>query len=164
MSAVITTVTPFVIQEVLLQALEIIGAEPVLITTENQGQYLHRKTIQSQDIVTNRSDYYGPQYFRCVNGVWGLLHDSSQMQIRVTQKQYQDVSAFLSELGGVYEQQYVLYQERLAEQERQRIEAERQARVEATRLSVIEKARKQGYSVKEVSNNGKIQLVLTRSM
>lgn len=168
MSAVITTVTPFLVQEVLINALTAIKAEPIVITAQNRSQFQHRGILNENDILTNRVDYYGPQHFRYMNGVWKLRHDSSQMNGHVRtslkDKQYKDVGSFLSELGGLYEHEYGLYQERLAEEERQRVERERQARVEATRQSVIEKARQQGYSVKERVQNGKIQLVLTRSV
>jgi len=71
---------------------------------------------------------------------------------------------FLGDLDRQYQSAYVQYQAHLEEQERQRLESERQARVEATRKRVIEKARAQGYSVKEITKEGKIQLVLRRSI
>jgi len=168
MSAVIQTTTPFVIEEVLITALTVLEAEPMLITLQNLHQYKHRGGIQVGDIVLNRTDYYGPQHFRKVGSLYQLRHDSSEMSGRVVSqvmtKQYKRVTQFLREVEQQYQSAYVQYQAHLEEQERQRLEAERKARVEATRLRVIEKAKAQGYSVKEVTKDGKIQLVLRRSI
>ncbi len=168
MSAVIQTTTPFTIQEVLMEALRELGAEPLVITRDNQAAYAHAGGLKINDIVTNRSDYYGPQNFRQENGRWLLRHDSSEMDGRVIadmgSKHYQPVIQFLAALSEGYDRAYLRHLERLAEKERQRLEEERKARVEATRLKAIERARAQGYSVKETHANGKIQLVLTRSV
>jgi hypothetical protein len=168
MSAVIKTVTPFTEQLVLIEALEALGAEPVLITNEEQlNRYRHRQLFQIGDIVTNRDDYFGAQHFRREHGSWNLRHDSDQMSGRVVSRignrHYAPVVSFLSELEVEYRCAYDLYVERLAEEERQKLERERVARVEATREQAIRKAREQGYSIKETRIKGKIQLVLTRS-
>ncbi|HIM98360.1 MAG TPA: hypothetical protein EYM57_10780 [Gammaproteobacteria bacterium] len=167
MSAVIKTTTPFVIEEVLIEALESVGAEPVLVTSVNQKTFNHRGGLAIGDILTNRSDYYGPQHFRMVSGRWILRHDSSEMSGRVSSalagKTYSRVGRFLDEIETAYEKAYQGYLDRVAEQERLRLEEERKARVEATRQQAIAKARSQGYSVKETTNSkGQIQLVLTR--
>lgn len=168
MSAVIQTTTPFVIEEVLITALTILETNPLLITAKNVHQYTHRGGIQVGDIVLNRTDYYGPQHFRKVGTQYQLRHDSSEMSGRVISqvmtKPYKKVAQFLRDVEQQYQSAYVEYQLHLEEQERQRLEAERQARVEATRKRVIEKAKAQGYSIKEVTKNGKIQLVLRRSI
>lgn len=61
MSAVIKTVTPFVIEEVLMEALQTVGAEPQKVTSNEAVQ---RNRLQVGDILTNRSDYNGRQLFR----------------------------------------------------------------------------------------------------
>lgn len=168
MSAVIQTTTPFVIEDVLISALTALEANPIVITSENLQKYKHRGGIQVGDIVLNRTDYYGPQHFRKVGSQYQLRHDSSEMSGRVLSqvmtKPYKKVSNFLRDVDQQYQSAYVQYQLHLEELERQRLESERQARVEATRKRVIEKAKSQGYSVKEVTKNGKIQLVLRRSI
>ena len=168
MSAVIQTTTPFVIEEVLMTTLTVLDTNPFLITSENVHQYTHRGGIQIGDIVLSRTDYYGPQHFRKVGAQYQLRHDSSEMSGRVISqvmtKPYKKVAQFLRDVEQQYQSAYVEYQLHLEEQERQRLEAERQARVEATRKRVIEKAKAQGYSIKEVTKNGKIQLVLRRSI
>ncbi|SBT18540.1 hypothetical protein MGA5115_02671 [Marinomonas gallaica] len=167
MSAVIKTTTPFVIEEVLIEALAVVGAEPVKITLSNQQTISHRGGLSVGDILTNRSDYYGLQHFRLEGGRWILRHDSSEMNGRVKSilkgKQYSKVGRFLEEVGFAYEASYQDYLARIADKERMRLDEERKARVEATRQQAIAKAKSQGYSVKETTNSkGQVQLVLTR--
>ncbi|EHK6024970.1 hypothetical protein HYO33_15070 [Vibrio parahaemolyticus] len=167
MSAVIKTTTPFVIEEVLLEALTAVGAEPVRIASLNQQAVRHIGGLLVGDILTNRSDYYGPQHFRFDGKRWILRHDSSEMNGRISsmlaEKHYSNVGRFLGEVGSAYEVAYQGYVARIAEQERIRLEEERKARVEATRQQAIAKAKAQGYSIKETTNSkGQIQLVLTR--
>lgn len=167
MSAVIKTVTPFVIEEVLIEALSVVGAEPIKITTSNLHTISHRGGLTVGDILTNRSDYYGPQHFRLEGERWILRHDSSQMNGRVSTilgaKQYTEVARFLDQVSAAYQNAYQGYLARVAEQERVRLEEERKARVAATRQQAIAKAKSQGFSVKETTNGkGEIQLILTR--
>lgn len=167
MSAVIKTATPFVIEEVLIEALLAVGSEPVKITPSNLQSVRHVGGLVAGDILTNRSDYYGPQHFRLEGDRWILRHDSSEMNGRISTmlagKHYSSVGRFLENVGAAYQVAYQGYLVRIAEQERIRLEEDRKARVEATRQQAIAKARSQGYSVKETTNSkGQIQLVLTR--
>jgi hypothetical protein len=169
MSAVIKTLTPFTSQSLLLEALEEMGAEPQLLDTEAALRGAsHRGRLQLGDILTNRRDYYGLQHFRRVGEVFQLRHDSSEMNgtvvSRLQDRKYRSVTDFLGQLEGAYKGAHQRLLQRLAEEERQRLEQERIARVEATRLKAIERAKAQGYSVKEHRANGKIQLVLTRTV
>jgi hypothetical protein len=169
MSAVVRTPTPFILANVLESALEAMGAEPVLVTEKVRVENPDNRRVIDGDILTNRSDYYGRQFFRFNGDKWLLYHDSSEMRGTIESrefgtKRYRKVSQFLRELEGYYMQAYDHYQTQLAEQERQRLEVERKARVEATRQSAIEKARAQGYSVKERRNGNKIQLVMVRTL
>lgn len=167
MSAVIKTTTPFVIEDVLIQALEDVGAEPQRVTDDMYGLN-QRNRLLVGDILTNRSDYNGSQVFRFEGGRWVLMHDSDEYSSRVTSrllgdKRYRPVARFLADVGSAYDKAYKRHLEMLAEQERIRLEEERKARVEKIRLQAIDKAKAQGYSVKETRNNkGQIQLVLTR--
>ena len=150
-----------------MEALQAVGAEPRKITTLNLQTASHRGGLGAGDILTNRSDFYGPQHFRLEGERWILRHDSSEMHGRVSnrlaEKHYTKVSRFLEQVGSAYEKAYEDYLERIAEQERVRLEEERKARVEATRQQAITKAKAKGYSVKESTNSkGQIQLVLTR--
>jgi glycosidase len=151
MSAVIKTTTPFVIEAALFKALETLKSEPQLVSSEVLRCISQRNEIQTGDILTNRSDYNGRQFFRQQGERWVLLHDSDEYSGRVvsqlTDRRYTSVNRFL------------------AEQERIRLEEERRARVENTRQQAIAKAKAQGYSVKESRTaSGQIQLVLTRTV
>lgn len=169
MSAVIKTVTPFVIESVLIKALEEVGAEPVLVTEQKLRTYNSVGGLQLGDILTNRTDYFGPQHFRQVNDQWILRHDSDELNGRVTTLSaasigYKKVGDFLQIVGNAYQKAYQEHIDILAEQERIRLEEERKGRVEAIRKKAIAKATAQGYSVKEVRNGQQIQLVLTRTV
>ena len=169
MSAVIKTTTPFIIESVLFKALETVGAEPILVTSGVLQNISQRNQMTLGDILTNRSDYNGRQFFRQQGGRWIFLHDSDEYSTRIvseiTDRRYTPVSRFLSELSLAYDTSYAQHLESLAKQERIRIEEERKARVEATRKQAIEKAKSQGYSVKENRTSlGQIQLVLTRTV
>lgn len=169
MSAVIKTTTPFVIEEVLMEALVTVGAEPVKIIASNLDTFTHQGKLVVGDILTNRTDYYGPQHFRLEADRWILRHDSSEMHGRVNNvlagKHYSRVASFLDKVEVAYGKAYQGYLERAAEQERVRLEAERKVRVEATRQQAIAKAKAQGYSVKQTTNSkGQIQLVLIRAV
>jgi hypothetical protein len=170
MSAVIKTNTPFVIESVLLEALESVGAEPVKVTNEVLKKEKHSGGLLIGDILTNRADFYGVQHFRLMGDRWILRHDSSEMSGRITtksavSKNYRRVGVFLEIVGDAYESAYQQHLKVLAEQERIRLEEERKARIEATRQQAIAKAKAQGYSVKETRNaNNQIQLVLTRTV
>lgn len=157
MSAVIKTVTPFVIESVLFSALEKAGVDPDKITLENQQRVrIQNNKIQLGDIVINRSDHNGRQLFRQLRGRWVLMHDSDE---------YVPVSRFLAELSLEYELAYQYHLDSLAEEERLRLEEERKTRVEMMRQQAIIKAKAQGYSVKESRTvMGQIQLVLTRTV
>lgn len=165
----IKTTTPFIIESVLFKALEAVGAEPILVTSDVLQNISQRNQMTLGDILTNRSDYNGRQYFRQQGERWIFLHDSDEYSTRIVSeirdRRYTPVSRFLSELSLAYDTSYTQHLESLAEQERIRIEDERKARVEATRMQAIEKAKSQGYSVKESRTSlGQIQLVLTRTV
>ena len=95
-----------------------------------------------------------------------MRHDSSEMNGAVTagSKKYRRVAEFLTSVSEEYTTAYQRHLDKLAEQERLRLEELRKARVEATRKQVITNAKAQGYSVKEVRNGNKLQVVLTRTV
>lgn len=167
MSAVIKTTTPFTDIALLMEALTELGAEPRLV---EQGQHStsQRNRIKVGDVVTNRRDYNGQQFFRQIDERWMLFHDSDEHQgeiiSRLADKRYLPVARFLTEVGKQYEIAYQEHLEMLAEQERIQLENERKQRVSAMREQAIAKARAQGYSVKESQKGNQIQLVLTRTV
>lgn len=165
MSAVVKTTTPFINKDLLLQALENLGCN---------------YTLQANEILTERKDYYGLQKFSLINGRYVFLHDSSaetgSAYMNTTRdypwgniknQEYRSVGEFLRALEDEYK---VLYQKRLEELEQQRLEEERirlekerLAYIEKQRSTIIKKAQEQGYSIKEENVKGKIKLVLVRN-
>jgi hypothetical protein len=168
MSAVIKTTTPFVIESVLIDALKSVNADPIVVTESISSRYNQRNRPMFGDILTNRKDYNGIQFFRKIGERWLFLHDQDELYgsvvSQVSNKTYMKVGRFLSDLTEKYQHSYTEYLNHLAEQERFRLEEERKARVEATRQQAIAKAKAQGYSVKETRKGTQIQLVLTRTV
>ena len=169
MSAVIKTTTPFVLESVLFTALEASQAEPVVVTKAELSRITQRNQIMEGDIMTNRSDYNGRQFFRQQDNRWILLHDGDEYRASVVSqlvdRRYTPVSRFLADLSLAYDVAYKEHLELIAENERIRLEQERIARVEGTRQRAIEKAKSKGYTVKEgKTSTGQIQLVLTRTV
>lgn len=169
MSAVIKTATPFIIKSVLFAALEKVKAEPKIVTNDEFISISRRNQIQVGDILTNRKDYNGRQFFRKQGEQWVFLHDKDEYSTGIVSqlvgRRYTPVSRFLSDLTQSYGTCYQEHLEVIAEQDRIRLENERKERVEATRVKAIAKAKAQGYSVKESQTAaGQIQLVLTRTV
>ena len=71
-------------------------------------------------------------------------------------------SEWLSDLTGKYKVHYHHKLEKLAEDERKRIEEEKRLAREERKKSVIQKAKQMGYMVKEEMVGKQIQLVLVR--
>jgi hypothetical protein len=168
-SAVIKTLTPFTSEELLLEALADVGAEPILISNHSVlSQVTHRGRISVGDILTNRQDYNGVQYFRNIGGSYQISHDAEEFRGsingRAHNRNYRRIAEFLGDVEIAYSSARERLLGRLAEEERQKMEQERVARVEATRQQVLERAKAQGYSVREHREAGKIQLVLTRTV
>jgi len=165
MSAIVRTVTPFLNKELLLQALKNIGC---------------KYTLEGNDILTDRKDYYGIQKFSFSNDRYVFLHDSSAEYNspymnasrnypwgNINNQEYKSVSEFLQAVGEEYEK---LYQKKLEELERQRLEEE-QKRLEQEKLAFIEnltnkitqKAKEEGYTIKKEKVKDKVKIVLTRN-
>jgi hypothetical protein len=135
MSSIVTTATPFINRELLLKALDAVGC---------------RYTIQGNEIITDRQDYYGKQKFVFLNGRYSFQHDSSAENMiygphyrwgNIDMQQHKTVSQFINSVGEIYNK---LYQKQLEELERKRLaaiaEAERLRKeklVEQERLRLI---------------------------
>lgn len=153
MSVVIKTLTPFTEQDVLVSALKSLGIKVDVVNGE---------------LVTNRQDYQGFQKFIWNNSIYQLQHDSHELSGQIIGhsigKAYTRVKEFLALVNTQYQMEYSKKLERVAQEERDRLERERLERVELTTARTIEKARSQGYSVTETRKNGKVKLVLTRTV
>lgn len=165
MSAVIKTITPFIDKELLLMALENIGCN---------------FTLKGNEILTDRKDYYGLQKFSLNNGRYVFLHDSSAEEGarymtqtggypwgNIKKQEYKSVSEFIKSVEGEY---LSLYQNKLEEAERlhleeekKRLEQKRIAFIEKQKTTIIERAKEEGYSIKEEKVKGKIKLILVRN-
>ena len=155
MSSVIKTNTMFVDEECLIKAIEANGTK---VTS-------HNGTI----IITDRVDYYGAEKFVLENGRYVFMHDSTADRLgnrypwnRNSLKNWKNVSEWLSDVNASYNKEYELKLERLAEEERRREEERLRKLVESRRDQIKEKAKEEGYYIKETEEEGKIRLVLTR--
>lgn len=171
MSHISKTITPFIDKDILCQALIESGCAI---------------TINDNEIITDRKDYYGFQKFSLLNNRYVFMHDSSADVFiygphypwgNIDSKEFKTVSNFLTDIetryNAIYKQRLEeiekARQEAIAEAERQRLEQERirmeeerKAFVEKQKKAIIEKAKAKGYSVKETMTNNKIKLVLVR--
>lgn len=146
MSAIVKTQTPFLNRSLLLEALRDSGT-----------QFSERNEL----ILIPQLDAYGRQcYFQKLsNGKYQLSHDSHARSIQ----------SFLKQIGEHYDNALQRLLQRQEEEERQRIEEEkrrieeeRKQYVEHQKQTIIERAKQQGYSVREKMKGNKIQLQLVR--
>ncbi len=153
MSVVIKTLTPFTEQDVLISALEALD-----VSVE----------VSNDVLITDRHDYQGSQNFIWDGSIYRLAHDSDELMGKVIGhsfgKSYTKVKQFLSNLDVQYKEAHKLKLERIEQEERERLEQERLDRVELARSRAVEKAISQGYQVDQKRINGKIKLVLTRTV
>ncbi|WP_297205562.1 hypothetical protein [uncultured Brachyspira sp.] len=133
MSCLVKTTTPFINEEILLEALKNCGYQYELKNDKIYIPSLHR---------------FRNTYFKLVNGKYVLSYDSYNSEI----------SSFLQKLEAEYNKVY----ERKLEEERERLERERLEFIESQKKAIMEKAKAKGYKVMEVKKDNKIQLTLVR--
>jgi hypothetical protein len=166
MSSVVRTATPFINRELLLKALDAVGC---------------RYTIQGDQILTDRQDYYGAQKFVLQNGRYVFIHEKHAQNYswgNINMQQYKSSSSFIAAVGREYNSIYAKQLEELerkrlatvaeeerkkAEKEKQRLERERKEFVEKQRTAIIAKAKEQGYDIQETMVDNKIKLVLVQT-
>ena len=137
MSSVVRTATPFINRELLLKALNAVGC---------------KYTINGNEIITDRQDYYGKQKFVFLNGRYSFMHDSSAENMRfgpqypwgnIDAMKYKTVSEFLGSVGKVYNEQYKRQMEEIEKKrlaaiaEAERLRKEELAEQERLRLTAI---------------------------
>ena len=135
MSCLVKTTTPFISQEILLEALEKCG---------------YNYEIKNDKIYIPLSHKYRNTYFKFVNGKYILNYDSYNTEI----------SYFLTKLEKSYNN---VYEIKLKE-EAERLERERLAYIESQKKAIMEKAKAKGYRVMETKKDNKIQLTLVREV
>lgn len=151
MSSVVKTNTMFTDGECLIKAIE---ANGVTVTSSSLTE-----------IVTDRIDYRGPQKFVFEGGRYVFVHDSHDSAWSLDRvKKWKPLGEWLSDVNESYVSEYGLKLERLAEEERRREEERLRRLVEDRRDQIRSKAKEEGYYVKETEEDGKIRLVLTRTI
>lgn len=135
MSCLVKTTTPFISQEILLEALEKCG---------------YNYEIKNDKIYIPLSHKYRNTYFKFINGKYILNYDSYNTEI----------SYFLTKLEKSYNN---VYEIKLKE-EAERLERERLAYIESQKKAIMEKAKAKGYRVMETKKDNKIQLTLVREV
>jgi len=152
MSAIVKSmVTPFLNREILLQALENIGCK----------FSLDREEIIIYNVRNVQSFSFSNSRYVLKHTDWGIPWGN------INNQEYKSVSEFLQAVGKEYDK---LYQKKLEELERQRLEEE-QKRLEQERLAYIEnvtnqitqKAKEEGYTIKKEKVKNKVKIVLTRN-
>lgn len=135
MSCLVKTTTPFISQEILLEALEKCG---------------YNYEIKNDKIYIPSLHKYRNTYFKFVNGKYILNYDSYNTEI----------SYFLTKLEKSYNN---VYEIKLKE-EAERLERERLAYIESQKKAIMEKAKAKGYRVMETKKDNKIKLTLVREV
>lgn len=135
MSCLVKTTTPFISQEILLEALEKCGYNYEIKNDKIYIPSLHR---------------YRNTYFKFVSGKYILNYDSYNTEIFY----------FLTKLEKSYNN---VYEIKLKE-EAERLERERLAYIESQKKAIMEKAKAKGYRVMETKKDNKIQLTLVREV
>lgn len=135
MSCLVKTTTPFINEEILLEALKNCG---------------YQYEIRGNKIYIPSLNRYRDTYFKLVNGKYVLSYDSYN----------NDVSSFLQKLEVSYNNVY----ERKLQEEKERLERERLEFIESQKKAIMEKAKAKGYRVMEVKKDNKIQLTLVREV
>lgn len=145
MSAVIKTATPFIDLECLCKALESVGCG---------------FRVEGNKVITNRQDVrLAFQEFQKDNfgryALFAYSHtDRNQADfIRLVEKQYNDI----------YQKKLEELELKRLEEEKKQLEQERLAFIDKQKTTIIERAKEQGYSIKEENIKGKIKLVLVRN-
>lgn len=161
MSAYITLMTPMTDQECLVAALADVGFDQTKVEVHASPVqlvgYQGDRREQKAHIVIRRQHVGGAS-----NDV-GFLGSPTGYQALVSGYDHPRFgSGWLSQLSTRYEVHATAKQERIAAEERRRLEEERHRLVAAQRAAVQEKAKKLGYQVKETIEGEKIRLVLVK--
>jgi len=157
MSAYITLVTPMLDEECLVAAIVEQGfreasivrsVEPVALRGWQKGRQAHVVLPKEHtgDAYNDIGFFRGPTGFTAI-----LSNDNARFG-----------SEWLSMVSAGYQVHWKAKQERLAANERQRLEEERQRVVEAQRQAIHERARKMGYCIEDKREGDKLRLILVK--
>jgi len=145
MSAVIKTITPFIDHECLCKALTAVGCGFRI-----QGNKL---ITDRQDVRLGFQEFHKDNYGRYVLFAYSQTDRNQADFIRLVEKQY----------NVIYQNKLEEVERLRLEEEKKRLEQERLAFIDKQKTTIIERAKEQGYSIKEEKIKGKIKLVLVRN-
>jgi hypothetical protein len=145
MSAVIKTVTPFIDLECLCEALTAVGC----------GFKVHgNKVITDRiDVRIGFQEFQKDNYGKYVFLAYSYTDRNQADFIRLVEKQY----------NMIYQNKLEKAERLRLEEEKKRLEQERIAFIEKQKATIIERAKDQGYSIKEENIKGKVKLILVRN-
>ena len=161
MSAYITLMTPMTDQECLLAALADVGFVHSKVEVHDSPVplvgYEGASRAQTAHLVIRR------QNVGSASNDLGFLATPTGFQSIVSDYDQQRYGAsWLAQVSERYRAHSAAKMERLAVEERQRMEEERKRLVEAQRVAVHEKAKKLGYQIKESRQGETVRLVLIK--
>jgi hypothetical protein len=145
MSAVIKTTTPFIDLECLCKALKAVGCG---LRIEGNKVITDR-----QDVRLGFQEFQKDNYGRYVLFAYSHTDRNQADFIRFVEKQY----------NVIYQNKLEEVERLRLEEEKKRLEEERLAFIDKQKTTIIERAKEQGYSIKEENIKGKIKLVLVRN-
>jgi len=161
MSAYITLMTPMLDRECLLKALSDLGFGP--------------QKVEVHEIPTQLMGYQGDSRSEVANIIIRKKHiglSSNDIGFLATPTGYKSIisdfdrnnygNSWMQNLGERYKQHEKVKLEKLAEEERMRLDEERKQLIEVQRRSIHERATKLGYQVKEVRDGDAIRLTLVK--
>lgn len=161
MSAYLTLLTPMTDQECLLSALVDLGFDQAKVevhaTPVQLVGYAGDRRGQTANIVVRR------QHVGAASNDVGFLATAIGYQALVSGYDHPRFGAgWITQLSQRYQVHEGAKKERLAAEERRRLEEQRQQLVEAQRQAVHERAKKMGYRVEEKREGDKLRLVLVK--
>jgi hypothetical protein len=161
MSAYLTLLTPMTDQECLLAALGDLGFDRRMVevhaTPVQLVGYAGDRRVESANIVIRR------QYVGHASNDVGFLATPTGYQALVSGYDHPRFgTGWITQLSERYRSHADAKRERLAVEERVRLEEERQKLVEAQRQAVHDRAKKLGYRVEEKRDGDTLRLVLVK--
>lgn len=161
MSAYLTLVTPMTDQECLLEALVDLGFDETAVevhaTPVQLVGYAGDRRAQTANVVIRR------RYVGAASNDIGFLSTPTGYRALVSGYDHPRFGTdWIAQLSQRYQVHSEAKRERLAAEERRRLDEERQRLVEAQRQAIHERAKKMGYRVEERHEGDKLRLVLVK--
>jgi hypothetical protein len=161
MSAYMKLLTPMTDEESLLLALADLGFDRSKVEVHANAVplvgYQDDRREQTANVIIRR------KHVGSASNDMGFLDSATGYQALISDYDRSHYGTnWLAELNQHYGTHFSAKQERMAAEERARLELERQRLVEAQRSAIHERAKKAGYQVKEARDGDVIRLVLVK--